>query len=237
MAVVLEKEPVILLKGIQSEEILVKQLLQSPRLVGYFEEIKQILEEERKRRQQFYDTITEEQKAEFINGEIIMHSPAKLKHLQIGQRLFILVSEYVTTRKLGWVGYEKMMISLTRNDYEPDLCFFCKEKADQFTLDQWQFPAPDFIVEILSQSTEKRDRDDKFIDYATHGVAEYWIIDPTEEFVEQYQLEGSTYKLLRKLDAGILKSIAIPEFEIPVRALFDEDEQKRALQNIMTSIQ
>jgi Uma2 family endonuclease len=234
MAVVSEKEPGVILKD---EEILVKQLLQSPRLVRYFEEIKHSLQEERKKRQQFYDTITEEQKAEFINGEIIMHSPAKLKHLQIGQRLFILLSEHVTARELGWVGYEKMMISLTRNDYEPDLCFFCKEMADQFDLDQWQFPAPDFIVEILSQSTEKRDRGEKFVDYSAHGVAEYWIIDPTEEFVEQYQLEGSAYKLLRKLDAGSLKSIIIPGFEIPVRALFDEEEQKRALQEIMKSAQ
>jgi Uma2 family endonuclease len=237
MAVILEKEPVILLKGIQSEEILVKQLLQSPRLVGYFEEIKQTLEEERKKRQQFYDMITEEQKAEFINGEIVMHSPAKLKHNLASSRLFTLLRTYVTLKNLGIVGHEKIMISLTRNDYEPDICFFGREKADLLDLDQWQFPAPDFIVEILSQSTEKRDRDDKFFDYAAHGVAEYWIIDPTEEFVEQYQLGGSAYKLLRKLDAGILKSIAIPGFEIPVRALFDEDEQKRALQNIMTSAQ
>ncbi|MCP4400422.1 MAG: Uma2 family endonuclease [bacterium] len=217
------------------EESIFEHLLRSPRLVAYFGKIKHTLEKEQKKRQQFYDMITADRKAEFINGEIIMQSPVKLKHSLVGQRLFILLHEYVAIRDLGFVGYEKLMISLTRNDYEPDICFFCKEKAEQFEPDQWQFPAPDSIVEVLSESTEKKDRGDKFVDYAAHGVTEYWIIDPTEETIEQYQLQGNRYKLLRKVDAGKLKSMAVNGFEIPVRALFDEEEKKKTLQKIIAS--
>ena len=35
---------------------------------------------EAKKRRYFYDVVTEQQKAEFINGEIIVHSPVKLRH-------------------------------------------------------------------------------------------------------------------------------------------------------------
>ena len=41
------------------------------------------------------------------------------------------------------------------------------------------FPVPDLAVEILS-SNVRHDREIKFKDYQTHGVAEYWIIDPVK---------------------------------------------------------
>jgi Uma2 family endonuclease len=115
------------------------------------------------------------------------------------------------------------------------VCFFCKEKADLFTPDQWQFPAPDFIAEVLSDSTEVRDRGDKFVDYAAHGVEEYWIIDPAQETVEQYRLQENTYILLCKTYSGTLKSIAVSGFEIPVDALFDEAEKQNTLRQLLVS--
>ena len=48
----------------------------------------------------------------------------------------------------------KTSVTLTRNDYEPDISFFGSEKAKGFTPSQSKFPAPDLIVEVLSDSTE-----------------------------------------------------------------------------------
>ncbi|NJO00879.1 MAG: Uma2 family endonuclease [Bacteroidia bacterium] len=48
------------------------------------------------------------------------------------------------------------------------------------------FPPPDFIIEILSESTEDRDRGIKMIDYALRQVQEYWLIDPEAKALEQY---------------------------------------------------
>jgi Uma2 family endonuclease len=178
--------------------------------------------------------MSDDQKAEFINGDVIMHSPVKLQHNAISNRLLTLLDVYVTDNNLGVVGHEKLMISLTRNDYEPDLCFFDRKKAEQFTPEQWQFPAPDLVVEILSESAKARDRGVKFKDYAAHGISEYWIIDPDNETVEQYQLEGRTYAMLCKTYSGTIKSLAVPGFEIPVRALFDDEEKRKALHLIVT---
>ncbi len=59
----------------------------------------------------------------------------------------IKLGDFVNKNNLGEVGAEKVMIALTRNDYEPDISFFSKEKASKFTDDQMLFPAPDFVVE------------------------------------------------------------------------------------------
>ncbi len=129
--------------------------------------------------------------------------------------------EFVKKHDLGEIGVEKVMIRLTRNDYEPDICFFSKEKAKDFTPDQMLFPAPDFVVEIISPSTEKTDREDKFIDYAAHGIPEYWIVDPEKQTVEQYVLEGRSYQLLQKLRKnGTVASTVIQEFQIELSAVF-----------------
>jgi len=96
-----------------------------------------------------------------------------------------------------------------------------------------QFPAPDLVIEVLSPATEATDRGVKFQDYALHGVAEYWIVDPEQEFIEQYRLQGEHLDLLVKARTGIIQSIVLSGFEIPVRAAFDEQEQLAALQRLL----
>jgi hypothetical protein len=59
-----------------------------------------------------------------------------------------LLSVFAGHNKLAKQGIEKLMVSLTRNDYEPDVCFWKSERATQFTSEQKLFPAPDFIAEV-----------------------------------------------------------------------------------------
>jgi Uma2 family endonuclease len=212
---------------------LIEQLLHSPRLSLYYQQIQAVLEEERARRQRFYDTITEQDKAEFINGEVVVQSPAKFEHTSAAKYLFRLLDAYVDRYNLGFVGYEKMLITLTRNDYEPDICFFSTEQAAQFTPQQMQFPAPDLVVEALSPSTEAKDRGLKFEDYAAHGVREYWLVAPALQTVEQYILQDDTYQLVTKARSGTIASVVVVGFDIPIRAIFDKATNLQALQQIV----
>lgn len=193
------------------------------------DKVKSELADERKQRRHFYKIVEENKKMEFINGEIIFHSPVKLQHNSATKLLCKLLDTFVIKHKLGFVGIEKIMISLTRNDYEPDICFFGTDKPKDFKLKQMQFPAPDFVVEVLSDSTAKNDRETKFQDYAAHGIAEYWIVDAENESVEQYFLQNERYELLLKARDGTIASTVLPNFKIPVRAIFDETENLGAL--------
>jgi len=214
-------------------ETILEPLLRSPLLPRHMRRLEEALADEARRRQGFIDKVIEDGKWEFINGEAVMQSPARWAHTQCTDRVTSLLLPYVRRRGLGAAGSEKVMVSLTRNDYEPDVCFFRAEKAGQFTPDQTRFPAPDLVVEVLSESTEAIDRGVKFEDYAAHGVTEYWIIDPDAEAVEQYVLEGDEYKLRMKSGTGELASVAVDGFVIPVRALFDDAEHHTCLRRLV----
>ena len=209
------------------------QILEMPNAAILAERLKTALEEEQQKRRHFYETVQEDEKVEFINGEIIFQSPAKLRQTIAIKLLLKLLDTFVYKNGLGFVGSEKMLISLTRNDYEPDVCFFEKNKSKFFKLDQMQFPVPDLVVEVLSPSTEKYDRTTKFQDYAAHGIREYWIIDAEHETIEQYFLQNEDYGLLLKAKDGTIESVVLPEFKIQIRAVFDErvnlEELKRLI--------
>ena len=134
-------------------------------------------------------------------------------------------------RCCGLVHIEKALCVFQRNDYEPDIVYFCpKKKAALVRPETLKFPVPDCIVKILSESTEVRDRGVKFEDYAAHGVREYWIVDPEAETVEQDLLtEEREFRLNLKSNNGHISSVVISGFLIPVRAIFDSEENLAAL--------
>ena len=125
----------------------VEKILSLPNAPQQINALYDALQAEKKRRHDFREWITPGIKAEFINGEVILHSPVKKRHFSITDLLSRLVSIYGSVKKLGRVATEKALIALTRNDYEPDLVFFSTEKYATFTDDQMLFPAPDFVVE------------------------------------------------------------------------------------------
>lgn len=204
-----------------------------PDAVLFARKLDSALKDEQKKRRHFYEIVEENKKMEFINGEIIFHSPVKKQHNSATKLLCKLVDTFVIKHKLGFVGIEKIMVSLTRNDYEPDVCFFGNEKAKNFKKNQAQSPAPDFVVEVLSTSTAKTDRETKFQDYAAHGVQEYWIVDAEKETVEQYFLQNENYELLLKSKDGKIESVVLDGFKIPIRAIFDEQINLKTLAGLI----
>jgi Uma2 family endonuclease len=212
---------------------LISEILKEPDAYFLLQEAHTALDNEKARRNAFYNDITEQEKVEFINGEIIVHSPVMKRHNSSTVLLSRLMSIYSDIHQLGFVGIEKIMITLTRNDYEPDICFFRKEKSDNFIEKQTLFPAPDFIIEILSEGTKKRDRGVKFQDYQSHKIEEYWIIDPDHQTIEQYHLEEDGYELILKSSEGNIKSFVMTDFQIPIQSVFDEGINLETLKKLM----
>ena len=215
---------------------LVTEIFDAPDAQLIINRVQAMLDDEKKRRQEFYEWLRDDVKAEFINGEVIMHSPVKRRHLRANGNLTTLLRVYVQANDLGEVDTEKALVVLTRNDYEPDICYWRKEVADEFDDEMMKHPAPDLVVEILSKSTAKRDRGIKFEDYASHGVREYWLVDPMRQTVEQFRLDEkfmafdavSNFHLTDTLTA-----LTVPGFSIPVRAIFEQQANAETLRMLM----
>jgi len=162
-----------------------------------------------------------------------MHSPDMVRHLAVRGRLERLLSAHVDARGLGAVLGEKALCVFPRNDFMPDVIFYGTEKAAHLEPRQLRLPVPDFACEILSESTARRDRGVKFRDYEAHGVAEYWLVDPDAEVLEQYLLRDGAYTLALKSGGGQVHSRVVAGFAIPVRALFDPVENLAALRALL----
>lgn len=208
-------------------------LIASPQLPHYVQQLREVLAREHALRQKFYEEITEQQKAEFINGQVVLHSPVQRRHSVASDLLFKLLSTYVDQQGLGWVGHEKLLVTLTRNDYEPDIAFWRAERAEEFAPDRMKFPAPDFVAEVLSPSTEKNDRGVKFEDYAAHGVGEYWLVDPHAQAIEKFTLAAGQFVAAGVFQKGAIASDVVAGFEIQVAAVFHRDANLRALRRLL----
>jgi Uma2 family endonuclease len=156
-----------------------------------------------------------------------MHSPAKRRHNQATKAIAYFLESFDVVYDIGEVAIEKALVGLERNDVEPDVCFWGRETAANFTDEMDVYPPPDLVVEVLSESTKRRDRGVKKEAYALDGVTEYWIVDPVAETVEQYLLDptgGNTadYRLAGKFSGeDRIASQVITGFELPVGACFD----------------
>jgi len=221
------------------ESSIEENLLEMPSLPLLLDRLHIRLSDEQRRRVEFRSWLTEKMKAEFINGSIIMHSPAADDHNEATGQLYRIISLHADLHKLGKVRIEKALVGMRRNDYEPDIAFWRKEIADRFEPGMNVYPIPDMIVEVLSPGKEnhKRDTETKFADYAAHRVPEYWIVDPKKKTVEQYLLstqEPDQYELYKKATiSDAIESVALPGFHIPVSAIFDAAINAEVMQQFL----
>ena len=97
---------------------------------------------------------------------------------------------------------------------QPDLAVICdREKLD----DHGVVGSPTLVIEILSPSTAKKDRQLKMVVYAQAGVPEYWMVSPSEKTVEVYQLREqgqygipqAIYQYNEQVPVGVLSELVI----------------------------
>ncbi|GAB4195884.1 MAG: Uma2 family endonuclease [Thermoflexibacter sp.] len=104
---------------------------------------------------------------------------------------------------------------------QPDLCIFCdKEKLD----DKGGIGAPDLIIEIISQGTQKRDKILKKELYQEFGVKEFWIVYPKDKLVEVFLLnESGKYAEAQVYDQeDNLPTSIIPQFSVNLKKVFED---------------
>jgi Uma2 family endonuclease len=203
----------------------------------------------------FLEWADEDTHAEWVNGEVIVFMPPKYIHQATLKFLLQLLGLFIDMFDLGKIQIApfEMSLPLSNSYREPDILFVAKENMDRLTEDRLIGPA-DLIIEIISDSTVRNDREDKFKDYQTAGVHEYWIIDPRpgKQRADFYHLdETGVYKLFATEDDERVNSQVLPGFWLqpdwlwqadtldPLTAFFEmrglSTEQVKQIQQILQS--
>ena len=149
---------------------------------------------------------------ELYGGEVYEVPSPILLHQMVSARLYLALAAYVDTHG-GTVLYAPLDIVLTEYDVvQPDLLLFTRERAHLLNPRKVTRVPPDLAIEILSPGTESNDRGRKLRLLQTHGVREFWLVDPDAEAIEIYSLSGDQYVLAQIASGGAaVKSPLLPQ--------------------------
>ena len=133
-----------------------------------------------------FDELTahDERRFELIDGEVIEMTAPKIKHQLLSGRLYRLIDDL---KPDGVVIFAPVDVYLDEyNILEPDVVWVAANSICKIEVNRL-IGAPDLVVEILSPSTAKRDKIDKFALYEKHGTREYWLVDPDHNQIEVWK--------------------------------------------------
>lgn len=159
---------------------------------------------------------------EIVDGELFVSpSPIPL-HQRIVGNLFGELRTHVRKHHLGEVFVAPCDIVFTSSTVlEPDVFFVSKPRLDIIGPKHVSGP-PDLVVEVLSESSSRLDREIKFSQYALHGVTEYWLIDPYGKTTQIFRLEGNQFRRSEILGVDdVIASPLLPGFSLPLASLWE----------------
>ncbi|MCR4405187.1 MAG: Uma2 family endonuclease [Candidatus Acetothermia bacterium] len=174
--------------------------------------------------EEFLEWCDEDTWAEWVDGEVIVLTPASRRHQELADFLIQTVGIFVKVRDLGVMlsAPFQMKTGPDLPGREPDILFVAKENLEQLKQTYLDGPAA-LVIEIVSPQSRLRDRGEKFAEYELGGVKEYWLIDPDRKEADFYLLDERGRFRLREADPeGVYRSEVLPGFWLRVAWLFQE---------------
>lgn len=142
-----------------------------------------------------YSSWSDDERWELIDGEAFAMSPApSRRHQEVLGGLYVQIAQFLrgSACRIYLAPFDVRLPKADEPDddvdtvVQPDLTLVC----DPAKLDAAGCRgAPDWIVEILSPNSSRRDMVLKRDLYARHGVREYWIVDPMHRTVLMHLLD------------------------------------------------
>jgi Uma2 family endonuclease len=154
------------------------------------------------------------------------------KHQQIHRELLMELGMYLRGKECSVFGVpvdvclfgdHQMLNNQIKDWVQPDIFVVCdKSKITSNNI----VGAPDFVIEILSPSTVRNDRVIKFNHYQKAGVKEYWIVDPSNEYIKAIILQDNRFipsGFYTKEDS--IKVSILADFNIDLKNIFPKDKR------------
>lgn len=162
-----------------------------------------------------YEQLTDEDlKCEFVDGELIVHSPASFQHERLVSFVNGLILSYVSSKQIGQVLGSNAVMQLGERRFSPGVSVLKNEHAGRVKAGRVHGPM-DLAVEIFSTGTRDYDQRTKLPAYREGRVGEIWLIDAERHQFEAHALRGENY-VTQTLAAGRWSSLVLPGFSIQV---------------------
>ena len=141
-----------------------------------------------------WDTPDDGNRYEVIDGELYVTPAPSWQHQHGLSKLHVLLGQHVYPLGLGQIVQAPPGVVLDEETaVQPDLVYVSRERAG-IILERGIEGATDLVVEVLSPSTQSRDRGIKMRSYAAGGIPHYWILDTAHRTLEAYRLGPSGYE-------------------------------------------
>lgn len=169
-----------------------------------------------------YYGLPDERRVELIDGVFYdMSSPSSV-HQMISAEICRLMKAYIDKEKGICIPLAAPIdVQLDCDDrtmVQPDVLVVCdRDKIIRRCI----YGAPDFIAEILSLSSRRKDMTVKLKKYSESGVREYWIVDPDKKKVVVYDLENDELPAVYGFEAKIPVRIFGGECEIDFAGIYE----------------
>ena len=179
-----------------------------------------------------YLEISEEGKFEFVAGNVIPVEPPSEEHNALSGYLYHVTGVYVEETENGRVMGDNYTQQLgPETNRIPDVSFFRKDSLGKIQHLHSEGGA-DLIIEVLSPSTRRIDRGEKFYEYEAAGVEEYWMVDPERKTAEFYRLTDGRYIPVLPDAEGRVHSSTIPGFYLRVSWLWERPKITTVLREL-----
>jgi Uma2 family endonuclease len=161
---------------------------------------------------------------ELIEGELILNPAPVPRHQLIALNVAGELRTYRRQHGGGRAMGAPIDVVLAEDVVvQPDAIFIRTERMS-IVSDKNIQGAPDLVVEVLSESTRRRDEIVKRKLYERYGVDEYWIVDPVLEVVKIYRRVGESFARAVEISTetgGTITSPLLPGFALDVSVVFD----------------
>lgn len=153
-------------------------------------------------------------RAELIDGQLYDMAPPSPFHQELVMELSATIRDYIKKNKGRCKVYiAPFAVFLNKDEYnyvEPDISVICD--LDKIN-DKGCNGAPDFVIEVVSPSSQRMDYLTKLLKYRTAGVKEYWIVNSLRRTVQVYSFEGPEDSIQHafedEIPVGIYKDLKI----------------------------